>query len=82
MNTVTKNTDISSSFSTHDLFCALTTTASDATAYLGSSKTTDLLTLMHNRTGHGNLRMFIEACKSKLVNELKIEGRHIRRFIN
>ena len=24
-------------------------------AYLGSSSTIDLLTLMHNRTGHGNL---------------------------
>ena len=42
--------------------------ASAPTAYLGSSTTVDLLTLMHNRTGHGNMRMLIEASKSKLVS--------------
>ena len=50
-------------------------------AYLGSSSTIDLLTLMHNRTGHGNLRMLIEASKSKLVSGLKIKDKHIRKFI-
>ena len=41
-------------------------------AYLGSSTTTDLLTLMHNRTGHCNVRTLIECHKSKLVRDLKI----------
>jgi hypothetical protein len=53
----------------------------NSVAYLGSSTTVDLLTLMHNRTGHGNLRMLIEASKSKLVDGLKIEDKHIRKFI-
>ena len=35
-------------------------------ACLASSSFSDLLTLMHNRTGHGNLRMLIESAKSKL----------------
>ena len=30
-------------------------------ACLASSSSCDLLTLMHNRTGHGNLRMLIES---------------------
>ncbi len=38
---------------------------SQPAAYLESSTTTDLLTLMHNRTGHGNLKMLIESSKSK-----------------
>ena len=50
-------------------------------AYLGSSTTTDLLTLMHNRTGHCNVRTLIESHKSKLVKGLKIEDSHIRKFI-
>ena len=35
---------------------------------------------MHNRTGHGNLRMLIESAKSKLVTGLQIEDSHIRKF--
>ena len=67
--------DISANFETAELV------SNKAVAYLGSSTTSDLLTLMHNRTGHGNLRMLIEANKSKLVNGLKIEDKHIRKFI-
>ena len=43
-------------------------------ACLASSLSSDLLTLMHNRTGHGNLRMLIESAKSKLVTGLQIES--------
>lgn len=83
MNRVTNSSNIYySSFSRDLSSCALMTAASKPIAYLGSSTTTDLLTLMHNRTGHGNLRMLIEACKSKLVHGLKIEDRHIRKFVN
>ena len=49
-------------------------------ACLVSSSSSDLLTLMHNRTGHGNLRMLIESAKSKLVTGLQIEDSHIRKF--
>ena len=49
-------------------------------ACLASSSSSDLLTLMHNRTGHGNLRMLIESAKSKLVTGLQIEDSHIRKF--
>jgi hypothetical protein len=68
--------DISAKFKT-----AAKLDSDSAVAYLGSSTTVDLLTLMHNRTGHGNLRMLIEASKSKLVNGLKIEDQHIRKFV-
>ena len=34
-------------------------------AWLASSSSSDLLILMHNRTGHRNLRMLIESAKSK-----------------
>ncbi len=53
---------------------------SQPAAYLGSSTTTNLLTLMHNRIGHGNLRMLIESSKSKLVKGLNIEDSHICKF--
>ncbi len=46
--------DLSSAFITAELV------DSQPAAYLGSSTTTDLLTLMHNRTGHGNLKMLME----------------------
>ena len=49
-------------------------------ALLGSSTSTDSLTLMHNRTGHFNMKALIESHKSKLVKGLKIEDSHIRRF--
>ena len=49
-------------------------------ACLASSSSSDLLTLMHNKTGHGNLRMLIESAKSKLVTGLQIEDSHIRKF--
>ena len=49
-------------------------------ACLASSSYSDLLTLMHNRTGHGNLRMLIESAKSKLVTGLQIDDSHIRKF--
>ena len=49
-------------------------------ACLASSSSSDLLTLMHNRTGHGNLRMLIESAKSKLVSGLQIKDSHIRKF--
>ena len=48
-------------------------------ACVASSSSSDLLTLMHNRTGHGNLRMLIESAKSKLVTGLQIEDSHIRK---
>ena len=40
-------------------------------ALLGSSTSTDSLTLMHNRTGHFNMKALIESHKSKLVKGLK-----------
>ena len=57
-------------------------TDSQPIALLGSSTTTDLLTLMHNRTGHCNIKTLIECQKSKLVKGLKIEDKHIRKFVN
>ena len=36
---------------------------------------------MHNKTGHVNLRMLIEASKSKWINGLEIEDKHIRNFV-
>ena len=49
-------------------------------ACLASSSSSDLLTLMQNRTGHRNLRMLIESAKSKLVTGLQIVDSHIRKF--
>ena len=59
---------------------AASSSCSIPVACLASSSSSDLLTLMHNRTGHGNLRMLIESAKSKLVTGLQIEDSHIRKF--
>ena len=59
---------------------AASSSCSSPVACLASSSSSDLLTLMHNRTGHGNLRMLIESAKSKLVTGLQIEDSHIRKF--
>ena len=40
---------------------------------LGDSSTTDVLGLMHERTGHQNKRSLIECVKSRLVTGLAIE---------
>ena len=50
------------------------------TAFLSSSSTTDVLGLMHERTGHQNKRSLIECVKSRLVTGLKIENKHIRKY--
>jgi hypothetical protein len=49
-------------------------------AYLSSSSTTDVLGLMHERTGHQNKRSLIECVKSRLVTGLQIESKHIRKY--
>ncbi len=49
-------------------------------ALLGSSTSIDSLILMHNRTGHFNMKTLIESHKSKLVKGLKIKDPHIRKF--
>ena len=50
------------------------------TAFLSSSSSTDVLGLMHERTGHQNKRSLIECVKSRLVTGLQIEDKHIRKF--
>ena len=49
-------------------------------AFLSSSSSTDVLGLMHERTGHANKRSLIECVKSRLVTGLQIEEKHIRKF--
>ena len=39
-----------------------------------------MLELQHERTGHGNKNMLVEAQKSLLVSGLKISDQHIRKF--
>ena len=54
---------------------------SKATANLASSSSSsDILGLMHERTGHLNKRALIECVKSKLVEGLQIDDSHIRRY--
>ncbi len=52
---------------------------SKASANLASSSS-DILGLMHERTGHLNKRALIECVKSKLVEGLQIDDSHIRRY--
>jgi hypothetical protein len=54
--------------------------ATTATALLASSSTLDVLGLIHERTGHLNKKAIIECVKSKLVNGLQIEEKHIRKY--
>ena len=61
---------------------AASSSCSIPVAFLASSSSFDLLTLMHNRTGYGNLRMLIESAKSKLVTGLQIEDSHIQKLLN
>ena len=49
-------------------------------AFLSSSSSTDVLGLMHERTGHANKRSLIECVKSSLVTGLQIEEKHIRKY--
>ena len=42
-------------------------------AFLSSSSSTDVLGLIHERTGHANKRSLIECVKSRLVTGLQIE---------
>ncbi len=49
-------------------------------AFLSSSSSTDVLGLMHKRTGHANKRSLNECVKSRLVTGLQIEEKHIRRY--
>ena len=49
-------------------------------SFLGDSSTTDVLGLMHERTGHQNKRSLIECVKSRLVTGLEIEEKHIRKY--
>ena len=39
-----------------------------------------MLNLFHNRCGHGNKRMLIEAAKSKLITGLKLSDKHPRKY--
>ena len=49
-------------------------------SFLGDSTTTDVLGLMHERTGHQNKRSLFECVKSKLITGLEIEEKHIRKY--
>ena len=49
---------------------------------LASLTSSDILGLMHERTGHLNKRALIECVKSKLVTGLQIDDSHIGRYRN
>ncbi len=49
-------------------------------AFVSSSSSTDVLGLMHERTGHANKRSLIKCVKSRLVTGLQIEEKYIRKY--
>ena len=64
----------------NSLFSAPAELLATATADLASSVSSDMLGLMHERTGHCNKRTLIECVKSRLVSGLKIEDKDIRKY--